>query len=324
MFDRRNKNMEKNNCESKNKHVLRIDLIQETVSIHERKDGSIIIEQQMKLDPKKYETIEINGETAFKDKFTGIVIPESVLEKMCSKIGHGIPGFYTPPKQLDYCAYLKKAKAELLKHWNEKYLLTNMQRPFDKFLSKLKGKETRVVILYVDMEGSTRISSEVDSETNLKIVKIFLMQMAKVIDNFRGYVFKFLGDCVIGVFLSDENITNMSDNAIQAAVIMRSVVEDVINPVFDEKGLPQIGYHIGLDIGYVNVDNIGALDVAVFYDLIGYSMNLTAKIQSLAGHNEILIGKNLYELLNCDLQGYCEKMDIGRTLKMKNNIDGSK
>jgi hypothetical protein len=28
----------------------------------------------------------------------------------------------------------------------------------------------------------------------------------------------------------------MSDNAIQAAAIMRSVVEDVINPVFAEKG----------------------------------------------------------------------------------------
>jgi hypothetical protein len=116
-----------------------------------------------------------------------------------------VPGQAIPisPKQLNYCSYLMRARAELSKHWNEKYLLPYMQRPFDEYLSRLKGKETRVVILYVDMESSTRISSEVDSETNLKIVKIFLMQMAKVIDNFRGYVLKLHGDCVIGVLFSN-------------------------------------------------------------------------------------------------------------------------
>ena len=167
------------------------------------------------------------------------------------------------------------------------------------------------------MEGSTRISSTVDPDIYIKIIKIFLMQMSKTIDNFRGYVLKFVGDCVIGIFPADENYTSMADNAIQSAMIMRSVIEDVINPVFADKGLPEIGCHIGLDIGTVRIDKIGATEVASFDDLIGYPMNLTAKIQSHAGHNEILLGRNLFDLLHCRWQEHCEKIDLVNTWTME-------
>lgn len=52
-------------------------------------------------------------------------------------------------------------------------------------------------------------------------------------------------------------------------------------------------------------------------------MNLTAKIQSYAGQNEILLGRNLFELLHCELQEYCEKVDLGKTWTMKNPLDES-
>jgi adenylate cyclase len=221
-----------------------------------------------------------------------------------------IPIVMTSPKQLDFCAYLKDRKAELLKNWNNRYILEPNQRPVEELLGKLSGRETLTVILYVDLEGSTRLSSEVDFETYTKIIKIFLMQMSKIIDNFRGYVLKFVGDCVIGIFPAEGNFTNTCDNATQAAIIMRSTIEDVINPVFAAKGLPKIGFHIGVDIGLVRADSFGALDVASVIDLIGYPMNLTSKIQSKAGHDEILIGRQLYELLHIDWQEYCEKVDL--------------
>lgn len=312
--------MGKVNQEKEKKRAMRMDFIHEVVLSRKCKDGTTEFVMKLTPNPKRYDFIEINGEVAFKDRFTGIAIHESALKNI--KMMHGAPIFYSPPKQPDYCSYLKERKAELLGHWDEKYPLMDTQRPFEGFLSKLRGKDTQIVILYVDMAGSTRISSEVDPETNLKIIKIFLMQMAKVIDNFRGYVLKFMGDCAIGIFPADENFTSMSDNAIQAAMIMRSVVEDVINTVFVEKRLPPIGCHIGLDIGSVRVDKVGALDVAAFDDLIGYSMNLTAKIQSHAGHEEILLGRNLFELLHCRWQEHCEKLDLGQTWTMKEPLSG--
>jgi adenylate cyclase len=293
----------------------RMDLITTPISITEDEE-CIDVKFEMKPDPKRYEEIEFEGKPAFLDKFTHTVIPWDVFAQGWENAGE-IPIIRNDPKQQDFCTYLKERKSELLKNWDNKYLLESDRKPVERLLEELSGKETYVVILYIDMEGSTRLSSKIDPETYAKIIKIFLMQMSKVVDNFTGYVLKFVGDCVIGIFPAEGKFTATCDNAIQAAMIMCSVVEDVINPVFAEKDLPEIGFHIGLDIGVVTADRFGALDVASFDDLIGYSMNLTAKIQSKAGHNEILIGKNLFDLIHNNWQKYCEKVDLGEEWKMK-------
>ena len=286
----------------------RMDFIMKPLSYKEI-NGILQVEFEMTPNPKRYESIEFEGKPALLDKSTHTVIPWDIMAEGM-EISREIPIFMTSPKQMDFCAYLKDRKAELLKNWDDKYFLEPNQRPVEELLEKLSGKKTYTVILYVDLEGSTRLSSEMDAETYTKIIKIFLMQMSKIIDNFRGYVLKFVGDCVIGIFPAEENFVNTCDNGIQAAIIMCSTVEDVINPVFAAKGLPKIGFHIGVDIGLVSADRFGALDVTSVTDLIGYSMNLTAKIQSRAGHNEILIGRQLYELLHIDWQEYCEKVDL--------------
>lgn len=293
----------------------RMDMITTPASFTEDEER-IYVKFEMKPDPKRYDEIEFNGKPAFLDKFTRTVIPWDSFVQGMENAGE-IPIVRNDPKQLDFCAFLKERKSELIDNWDNKYLLERDRKPVDRLLEELCGRETNVVILYVDMEGSTRLSSKIDLDIYAKIIKIFLMQMSQIIDNFRGYVLKFVGDCVIGIFPAEGNFINTCDNAIQAAMIMCSIVEDVINPVFVAKGLPEIGFHIGADIGVVRADRFGILDVASFDDLIGYSMNLTAKIQSKAGHNETLIGKNLYDLIHNTWQKYCEKKDLGEEWKIK-------
>jgi len=303
--------------ENKNEKLTpgRMDFITEYEFMAEDKD-TITFKVKMVLDPKRYELLESNGKTAYLDKYTGRLIPWNEFAKAMENTKE-IPIVSTSPKQLDFCAYLKDRKSEILEYWNEEYIIENRTTTVEKVLQELEGKESYISILYVDMEGSTRLSSQVDSETYTKIMKIFLMQMAKIIDNFRGYVLKFVGDCAIGIFLAEGNFPNTCDNSIQAAMLMRSIVEDVINPIFVEKDLPQIGFHIGVDIGPVRADKLGARDIASFNDLIGYPMNLTSKIQSKAGHNEVLIGRQLFELIHNSWQAHCTRIDLGDSWKME-------
>lgn len=267
-------------------------------------------------DPDRYESGEFEGRLAFLDKSTRTLIPWEPFKESLEKSGR-VPFVRISPKQSNFCAYLKDRKSELLENWDNKYLLKPDQKYIEELLRELSGTETHIVILYVDMERSTRLSSDLDSETYDKMIRIFLMQMAKIIDNFEGYVLKFEGDCVIGIFPAEHAWTCTCDNAIQAAIMMGSVVEDVINPIFAEKGFPEIGFHIGVDIGLVRAGSFGALNVASVIDLIGYPMNLTKKIQSKAGHDEILIGRQLYELIHINWQKYCEKADLGDEWKMR-------
>jgi class 3 adenylate cyclase len=116
----------------------------------------------------------------------------------------------------------------------------------------------------------------------------------------------------------------MSDNAIQAALMMRNVVEDVINPVFEEKGLPNIGLHIGLDIGIVLVDIFGASSIAAFDELIGLTMNVTSKIAERAKDNQILLGRSLFEVLHVHWQEFCKEISPSEEWIITDPVRGGK
>jgi adenylate cyclase len=271
-------------------------------------NGARCLRLELIMDPDRYETIEENGETKFRDKNTGLVFSESVLKAAASQAGT-LPIYDTSPKKQAF-EYVQERRRNLSQHWDEKLDLPQVNSALVTRLGELLGTEVDIVVLYVDMEGSTSLSATLDSDTYSKIVEIFLNEMSGVIDNYRGYVHKFIGDQAVGVFPADVNFTGMSDSAIQAAIMIRSVVEDVVNPILKSKGLPQIGFHIGLDVGRVRIERLGAKDIAAVDDIIGHTMNLTAKILALSGHNDILLGGQMHRLLHNKWQGFCVKENV--------------
>ena len=138
-------------------------------------------------------------------------------------------------------------------------------------------------------------------------IKIFTSLVGENINNFNGYFIKFQGDCVDAAYPADQNYTSMCDNAIMTAMTIRNFIDDVINPVFLEKEYLEIGFHIGLDVGTSRVENVRAPQLALFTDLIGYSINLTKKIQGIDGHNEILLSRSLFEMLHNHWQKWCKE-----------------
>ena len=274
-------------------------------------DGTI--EFDVKIAPK-YEPVSINGKKAYRDKYTGDIYDQDAVIDLVNQLfsKENLSVYSTPPKTFDYCSFLRDRKQELINHWNEQYELEPGKNQIDHFFETYKG-DTRVVVLFTDVEGSTKLSAELEPVTYNKIIKIFVLEMSLIIDNFNGYIFKTGGDSVIGIFPADVNLNSMCDLAVQAAMLMRSIVEDVINPVFANNGLPEIGCHIGVDIGNVTVDRHGARNIASFDEIIGHAMNLTAKIQSLAKHNEILLGRRLYEILFYRLQEQCTEVHFSQS-----------
>lgn len=304
----------------------RMDFIQKIESFKDNVDGSVTFRAILIPDPKRYEKLVVDGKDVYKDKFTDLIIPVDVIKKACEKVSieNPVPIYFSPPKLENPCDFLKEKREELLNNWDKEIVVTNESKSIDSLLGNLCGKETLFSILYVDLEGSTELSYALSSEDNEKIVKIFLNKMIEVIDLYRGYILKISGDCVIGIFPSEVNAPNACDNCVQAAITMRSIIEDVINPIFSSKQFPQIGYHIGMDIGKVKITNIGFADVASFIDVIGYPMNLTSKIQAYASHNEILMGKELFSNIHCGWQEKCCRKKLGDPWKMKDPWDENK
>lgn len=266
-------------------------------------------EINMVLSPRRYDPITKEGKiVAYKDKKTDATITiEELKEELLNQ-----PLFYDDfiynfdiLKQ-EACSYLKECKSELVQHWDEPYELEDIGIPLADILSKLRGKETQIVILYVDMAGSTIVSANVDMWTNVKINRIFHMLMSRIIAKYGGFVHNTVGDEVISV-IPASRFAPASDNAIKAAMTMRDGVEDVLNPLFDEKKLPKIGLHIGLDLVEAAVASVGAQGIAASDEFISHQMNVAGKIAKLAKRDEILLGRNLFDVLHIDWQDKCEK-----------------
>ena len=294
-----------------NKEIpIRMDFIQEIIEIEENEDGSTTFGVKLTPNPRRYELKIINGEKGYWSEKDNMFIPLGAFKQSVDGFA-GAPIFYNPPKENDFLKYQKVAKQELIEKWDEEYILPDEIQISEILLKEVNEESLQFVIIYVDMAGSTKLSKDLDQDTEIyeKMIKIFLMQMAKVIDNCGGFVLKYVGDCVVGYFKADKNFCGICDNAITAGMLMSEIIHGVINPVLKLKGLPEIGYHIGIDIGDAKITKIGAEGISSSHDLIGYVMNRTAKIQALSNINQILIGESLYRLIHSNWQDMCLKID---------------
>jgi len=170
----------------------------------------------------------------------------------------------------------------------------------DNFLRKNVFSKLDMVVLYVDLVGSTTMTLEMPPEKIAIIISSFSQEMAAVIRQHHGYVLKFVGDAVIGYFVGDKMQTG--DNAVNCAKSMISIIQKGINPILNQYDYPDLMVKIGVDFGQNIVVRYGADAENSHVDLMGPAMNIAAKIQNMAKPNQILIGSDVYQRLHPNSQ----------------------
>jgi len=168
----------------------------------------------------------------------------------------------------------------------------------EKFLRKNVFLKLDMVVLYVDLVGSTTMTLEMPAEKIAIIVSSFSQEMASVIRQHHGYVLKFVGDAVIGYFVAEGNSLLAADNAVNCAKSMISVIQKGINPILNQYDYPDLMVKIGIDFGQNIVVRYGSDAEHSHVDLMGPAMNIAAKIQNMAKPNQILIGSDVYQKLH--------------------------
>ena len=114
------------------------------------------------------------------------------------------------------------------------YEYTGIIDDSEKFLREHVFKKINMVVLYVDLVGSTTMTLELPAEKLATIVSSFSQEMASVIRLYKGLVLKFVGDAVIGYFNATDNTLLASDNAVNCAKSMITVIEKGINPILNQ------------------------------------------------------------------------------------------
>ena len=170
-------------------------------------------------------------------------------------------------------------------------------QPGQGFLLNHVSTKVPLVIMYADLVGSTNMSMTLPADKLTTIIRAFTYEISQVIYYHKGYVLKYVGDAVISFFPAGYNKLLACDRAVQCSKSMLAVVKNGINPILNQYDYPELNVKIGMDEGENVIVQYGH-DRSSPIDILGYCMNIAAKITSLTGPNKISIGQYVYEMLH--------------------------
>ena len=103
------------------------------------------------------------------------------------------------------------------------------------------GKRIDVIVIYADVDGSTRMSLHLSDRQFARIIQVFTREMSLVITSYEGYLFRHVGEGVVALFPVRDNVKKMCEDAINCSKNMIEVLE-YVNPALKFHGLPPY-YH---------------------------------------------------------------------------------
>jgi class 3 adenylate cyclase len=157
------------------------------------------------------------------------------------------------------------------------------------------GEVQNYCVCFIDIIGSTKISSELTPTQLSRYYELFLNPIALIATYFGAKIVKNAGDALIFYFndTSDpKNITTFK-NVLDCCLTMGTASNTLNAKMLSEK-LPPIQYRISADYGQVSVARSASSQSE---DLFGSAMNICAKINSKAKPNGLVIGESLFEIV---------------------------
>ena len=166
-----------------------------------------------------------------------------------------------------------------------------------KLLKRHANRKTNLVIVFIDVNNSTEMSLSLADDRFALMIQTFAQEISIALNGYGGYVFKYEGDAVIGLFPGEYDQVKVCENVLNCTASILEIVKEVLNPAFRQNGLPEISVRIGLTYGYALVVVYGKNLAKAHIDIIGSSINLASKIVSIAKPNQVLIGESFYNIL---------------------------
>jgi adenylate cyclase len=134
------------------------------------------------------------------------------------------------------------------------------------------GERREVTVMFVDIRDFTPFAEANSAEDAVaRLNALFEIVVPAVVDA-GGHVNKFLGDGALAVFGAPNGLADHADAAVNAAVLIRRLVDEHFG------GAMRIG--IGINTGVVIAGTIGA-EGKLEFTLIGDTVNVAARVEQL-------------------------------------------
>jgi len=245
-------------------------------------------------DRVRFQKTVIDGDIGYYDTVTRKFIPQETLDSLLENI---IPQkdqqiVENDPRLSQSLNRIRRNLSIYQRNPSDSYAQIFLKYLSNRYLSSISEQKIDTAILFVDVVGSTKLSTQLSSSELSSLIRVFSQEMSIIISRHGGFVLKYAGDAVIAYFPSIKEFGNATENAIRCGISMNMVISKSVNFAFQDFALPPIQVRVSIDFGNNEIVFLGPEP-----DLIGHTITITSKMIRLAKPGHIVIGENAYKKL---------------------------
>lgn len=160
---------------------------------------------------------------------------------------------------------------------------------------RLGGEKKELTVYFSDVAGFTDLSEELEPEALVEIVNQYLSELSGYIIDQDGYLDKYIGDAIMGVFGAPQPLDNHALSACVAAIRSRDHLKE-LSQRLKEKAGRELHARYGINTGEMIVGNFGS-ERKMNYTVVGDAVNLAARLEAANKQfgTTILIGERTQE-----------------------------
>lgn len=163
---------------------------------------------------------------------------------------------------------------------------------------EIASTRKKLTIFFSDVVNFTETTDKLESEELTNLLNHYLTEMSRIALEFGGTIDKYIGDAIM-IFFGDPESKGSKEDAIacvrMAIAMLRRMRE--LRSEWQELGAERpFQLRIGINTGFCTVGNFGGED-RMDYTIIGNPVNMTARLQTKAEVDSILIGHETYSLV---------------------------
>lgn len=155
----------------------------------------------------------------------------------------------------------------------------------------IEGERKQVTALFSDISGYTAMSGNLDPEEVKAITSQIFGGISGIVGKYDGFIEKFIGDAVMALFGVPKAHEDDPVRAIRAANEIHDLVK-AMSPELEEKVGKPLAMHTGINTGLVVTGEVNMEKGT--HGVAGDTINVAARLSSLAGEDQIVVGLDTY------------------------------
>jgi class 3 adenylate cyclase len=154
----------------------------------------------------------------------------------------------------------------------------------------LSAERRQLTVLFCDLVGSTALAARLDPEDLREVIGVYHRCVADTVARFDGFVAKYMGDGVLVYFGYPQAHEDDAEQAVRAGLALVDAIGrlQVSEP---------LRVRVGISTGEVVVGDLITSGEGQERGVVGETLNLAARLQSLAEPSTIVIGPQTRRLL---------------------------